>query len=160
MKSLKETNTILSPDVLYNIFTKSAILALPGCIFSGKTGYVEVFFTNSTVAQNLSITVPQCRLKREVVQLNTSISGNTQTVNLGFRIPSLSPNSNYAARYVFGTALFGFVNFTTRNNDTSPSETFARSGGMVVITVILSVAMFLLIVMLIVALVVKGGAKK
>lgn len=42
----------------------------------------------------------------------------------------------------------------------TPPTVFARSGGMVVITVLLSIAMFLLVIGLIVVLVLGGKGKK
>ncbi|CAH2319607.1 uroplakin-2 [Pelobates cultripes] len=172
-------NTTLSSDVLANVYARSAIIALPGCTYSGKSANLKVITTsNNTVLTNINFTVPQCRLKRDLVVINSAASGNVQTVNVGYQVKSLLPSTNYVntslcgpsrtpkvlllcmAFYIVENTLFTNISFTTNSDSASPSVTFARSGGMVVITVLLSIAMVLLVVLLIVALVMKGGLKK
>ncbi|KAM4650935.1 uroplakin-2 [Discoglossus pictus] len=156
-------NTSLASGLIRNPLTKTAIIALPGCVYAGNQAVLTV--KNATaVVSNQNFSVPQCRLKRDVVVVSNSLSGNVETSNVGFRVQGLAPNTNYMAQYFITlpngtTASSSVYNFTTLKNDTVPEELMARSGGMVVITVLLSIAMFLLIVGLIVVLAMTGRKK-
>ncbi|KAG8569476.1 hypothetical protein GDO81_014427 [Engystomops pustulosus] len=153
--------TSLANNLPINPFANSAIIALPdSCAFSGKTGRLYVFDSSNTRIQDLPINVPQCRLKRNLIVVDNAQNGNMDTVNVGYQITGLNASSAYSAQYVFDTTTFDRANFTTQNPIKTLPATFARSGGMVVITVLLSIAMFLLVVGLIVVLVLGGkGAK-
>ncbi|KAM5132152.1 uroplakin-2 [Mantella aurantiaca] len=143
-----------------NPFSTSVIIAFPSsCQYSSKTAILNV---NSAI-QNSSatFTIPQCRLKRDLVVISDAQSGNMETVNLGYQFTNLTANTQYTAYYVIDGQTLPSTTFTTKNGkDGSPSVVFARSGGMVVITVLLSIAMVLLIVGLIVVLVLGGKGKK
>lgn len=108
-------------------------------------------------------TVPQCRTRRDsgAVVLSGSSSGNTLITNVGVRVENLSPNTTYFASYsiVGSTDTGSSTNFTTLSvqNYTSIPDTMQRSGGMVVITVLLSIAMVILILGLVGTLVIGGG---
>ncbi|KAM8927701.1 uroplakin-2 [Pelodytes ibericus] len=158
-----DTNiTSLSSYVIASVRAKSAIIAFPpGCTYSGMQATLNVLQTdNNTVSQALTFTVPQCRMRRDLVVINNTVSGNTQTINVGYQVTNLLPSTSYTAYYSIGSAQLVSTTFKTNSGNSAPATIFARSGGMVVITVLLSIAMFLLVVLLIVTLVLKGGGKK
>ncbi|KAM3923077.1 uroplakin-2 [Leptodactylus fuscus] len=151
-------DTTLATGIVQNPLAYSAIIALPTeCNYTQTTGFLYI---NGPTTQTLSITVPQCRLKRELVVISDPLNGNTDTVNVGYRVTGLTPNTNYIAYYSINGTTFTPLNFTTQNALSDPDTVFRRSGGMVVITVLLSIAMFLLLAGLIAVLVLGGrGAK-
>ncbi|OCT56780.1 uroplakin-2 [Xenopus laevis] len=146
-------NTSLADGVLTPLST-SAIIAFPACNYSGLSVFLIV--KNSTVTvQNVSFQVPQCRLKRDVVVVNNLQSGNVQTVNVGYQLQNLQPGTIYTAYYSYGENTIPSTQFSTRTVSQTVPDIMARSGGMVVITVLLSIAMFVLVVGLI-AVIVTG----
>ncbi|XP_018421640.1 PREDICTED: uroplakin-2 [Nanorana parkeri] len=157
----QDNTTALVVEVVANPLSSSAIIAFPsGCQYSSKAVTLYVNTSNQTTPQIFSFTTPQCRLKRDIIVINSSQSGNVETVNVGYQIPGLSAGTSYKAYYMINGQQFKEVAFITKSGLTDiPPVVFARSGGMVVITVILSTAMFLLIVGLIVALVLGGKGK-
>ncbi|OCT72444.1 hypothetical protein XELAEV_18035424mg, partial [Xenopus laevis] len=145
-------NTSLADGVLTPLST-SVIIAFPGCKDSGKT--VNLIVANgTTTVQNISLQVPQCRLKRDVVVINNSQSGNVQTVNVGYQIQNLQPGAIYTTYYAVDGSNIPSITFSTRSVSQTVPDIMARSGGMVVITVLLSIAMFVLLVGLIAVLVI------
>nr|XP_045002358.1 uroplakin-2 isoform X3 [Jaculus jaculus] len=108
--------------------------------------------------------VPPCRGRRELVSVVDSGGGYTVTRLSAYQVTNLTPGTKYYISYQVqkGTS--------TESSRETPMSTLprrrvesiglgmARTGGMVVITVLLSVAMFLLVVGLIIALAV--GARK
>ncbi|XP_075437600.1 uroplakin-2 [Ascaphus truei] len=148
----------LSSDPL----STSVLLSLPGCEYTGKVAELNIKNSANVIIQAPSFQVPQCRMKRDVVVVGDSLSGNLQMMNLGYQVTNLMPNSNYTAYYVVidtSNVTSKSLNFTTENVLSAPPEVFARSGGMVVITVLLSLAMFILIIGLI-CILAMGGRKK
>ncbi|XP_063798006.1 uroplakin-2 isoform X2 [Pseudophryne corroboree] len=152
--------TTVYSGLVANPMSTSVVIALPSaCQYSLKSA---TLYVNGPTNATYSFTVPQCRLKRDLIVLNNnSQSGNLGTVNVGYQIQDLKPSSTYTAYYTVGSDTFTPVTFTTANGFSGmPPVTFARSGGMVVITVILSVAMLLLVVGLITVLVLGGRSTK
>ncbi|XP_040281262.1 uroplakin-2 isoform X2 [Bufo bufo] len=138
----------------FNPLVYSAIIDLPPCQFSNQNAMVTVKIQNNgTTSKNF--TVPQCRPKRDLIVVSDSTNGNVPTVNVGYQITNLSSNTQYSVWYEIGGTRFDPIYFTTKPLFVD-SDVFRRSGGMVVITVLLSIAMFLLVIGLI-AVVVLGG---
>ncbi|KAG8434595.1 hypothetical protein GDO86_012825 [Hymenochirus boettgeri] len=138
-------NTTLS-DVVVNPLAKSVVINYPGCGYAGKIATLAI--TNSLFSQTFSFLVPQCRLKRaagENIILNSSLNGNIQTVNVGYRITDLNASTTYTAVYTIDSVALNSIQFTTRAGQPISLSGMARSGGMVVITVLLSIGMFLLL---------------
>ncbi|XP_053308139.1 uroplakin-2 [Spea bombifrons] len=154
-------STLLSTEVLYQIFAKSVVIALPGCKDAGKPASLTVTSkTNSSNPKVIPLTVPQCRLKRDLIVLNNTASGNIPTINVGYQVIGLNPNTEYTAYYTIDSSKYSELSFTTLKGFGDPPVVFARSGGMVVITVLLSIAMFLLLLLLVVTLILGGGIRK
>ncbi|XP_077313030.1 uroplakin-2 [Lithobates pipiens] len=156
----QDNATLIATGIIANLTSTSVIIAFPSAC---KYSLQQVQLNVNQVNQNstYTFTTPQCRLKRDLVVVNDSQSGNTQTVNVGYQVINLTANTQYTAYYVINNQAFSGVTFTTLNglSNTVP-VIFARSGGMVVITVLLSIAMFLLVVGLIVVLVLGGKGEK
>ncbi|XP_078540066.1 uroplakin-2 [Lissotriton helveticus] len=147
-------------------FSTFAIVDFPPCQYSGQNAILMITMilnsTNSAPLVNVTTEVPQCRTRRAsgAIVLSDSSSGNTVTRNIGVRVENLSQNTKYMASYVIGGVVKGSnVNFTTRpvQSYTDIPDTMQRSGGMVVITVLLSIAMPILILGLVGTLVFGGG---
>lgn len=156
-------NTTMTQNGLYIInFTTFAIVNFPPCEYSGQQANLKISPTTSEKVVTLNVTVPQCRVRRDSgpVFLSDSNTGSTVTRNLGVRVEGLLPNTNYIASYNIGNigVTGANVNFTTGKyqNYTDILDTVQRSGGMVVITVLLSIAMALLILSLVGSLVIGG----
>ncbi|XP_056397672.1 uroplakin-2 [Hyla sarda] len=158
-KTVTDNTTALSTGLVGNPLSTTVVIAIPSsCSYSGVNA--TLYIIGGPANQTLSFTVPQCRLKRDLIVVSDSQNGNTETVNVGYQVTGLSPNTAYTAWYQFGSTVFNRASFTTKTILSAPPTVFARSGGMVVITVILSVAMFLLVVGLIAVLVLGGRGKK
>uniref|UniRef100_A0A803K0N2 Uroplakin 2 n=1 Tax=Xenopus tropicalis TaxID=8364 RepID=A0A803K0N2_XENTR len=153
-RTYRAENVSQATGVLTPLAT-SAIFAFPDCTYSGQT--VSLVITNSTstatIIQNATFQVPQCRLKRDIVVINNGQSGNVQTVNVGYQIQNLQPGTNYMATYSSGGISGPSFQFSTRTVYPAVANIMARSGGMVVITVLLSIAMFVLLAGLIAVLI-------
>ncbi|XP_073458548.1 uroplakin-2 [Aquarana catesbeiana] len=158
----QDNPTLLATGIIGNLMSTSVIIAFPtSCKYSLQQAQLNVSQVGQDSNTIYNLTTPQCRLKRDLVVISDSQSGNTQTVNVGYQVTNLTANTQYTAYYVINNTQFSAVTFTTLNglSNTLP-VVFARSGGMVVITVLLSVAMFLLLIGLIVVLVLGGKGKK
>ncbi|XP_075046027.1 uroplakin-2 [Mixophyes fleayi] len=154
-------NSTVATGLAANPLSTSVVIAIPtSCQYSQKAAILYINDTKNTNIKTASFTIPQCRLKRDLIVANDTQSGNVQNTNVGYQVEGLSPNTSYIAYYNIGGEDLNSVNFNTANVQNYLPEIFARSGGMIVITVILSVAMFLLVVGLIVVLVLGGKAKK
>ncbi|XP_053547281.1 uroplakin-2 [Bombina bombina] len=153
-------NTTKADGLVINPLTSTVIIAFPPCTYDGKTAELIVKNSSSTILTETFI-VPQCRLRRDIIIPSDSISGNQLSRNVGYRIRNLSPGGNYTAEYNIKdstnnlVATGAAVQFVPLNLQTVPDK-MARSGGMVVITVLLSVAMFLLLIGLVITLVLGG----
>ncbi|XP_044147209.1 uroplakin-2 [Bufo gargarizans] len=182
----------------FNPLVYSAIIDLPPCNFSNQIATVKI--QNDSIDITKNFTVPQCRIKRDLIVVSDSTNGNVATVNVGYQIINLSKDTDYTVWYEIGGEPFSNVTFKTQPCSFHPfgeeqscqnsslehsyigvqdhrlaavaqkqrhacaqvvfvydiPDVFRRSGGMVVITVLLSIAMFLLVGGLI-AVVVLGG---
>ncbi|XP_072282786.1 uroplakin-2 [Pyxicephalus adspersus] len=152
--------TVLASGLTANPLSTSVVIQFPNaCKYTSKNA--TLYISQGNLISNFNLTVPQCRPKRDLVVISNSQSGNTETVNVGYQVQNLTPNTTYKAYYTIDSEKFTEVSFTTKNGlSSAPLDVFARSGGMVVITVLLSIAMFLLIVGLIVVIVLGGRGKK
>ncbi|XP_041030440.1 uroplakin-2-like [Carcharodon carcharias] len=149
-----------SSGIVGSVRSMSAIMSLPPCKFSRQD--VTVSVTNSTGGpgpEQPSFKMPICRFKRELVSLVSNINGISQTLNLGYRIKNLKPNTGYNVVYHVGDQMSNSLSIITtspidfRNIDDGFT---GRTGAMVVITVLLVIAMALLIILLIVSVVVRS----
>ncbi|KAM4015220.1 uroplakin-2 [Anomaloglossus baeobatrachus] len=156
--SYGQDNTTLATGIVDNPLGYTAIIALPSaCKYSLQSATLNI---GGNATQATPFTMPQCRLRRDLIIVNDSQNGNVATVNVGYQVVGLQPNLTYTAWYTINGADFNKVTFATKTVLLAPPSDFRRSGGMVVITVILSIAMFLLVVGLIVVLVLSGRGKK
>ncbi|XP_078055338.1 uroplakin-2-like [Mustelus asterias] len=74
----------------------SAIISLPPCSFSSQA--VTVSVTNSAGGQGpeqLGFVRPICRFRRGLVSLVSHVNGIPQTLNLGYQVQNLKPNTAY-----------------------------------------------------------------
>ncbi|XP_073418492.1 uroplakin-2 [Dendrobates tinctorius] len=156
--SYGQDNTTLATGLVANPLGYTAVIAFPSaCKYSLKTATLNI---GGNATQALSVPVPQCRLRRDVIVVNDSQNGDAATINVGYQVVSLTPNQTYTASYTIDGVPFNKVTFATKTVLLGPPSVFRRSGGMVVITVLLCIAMFLLVVGLIVVLVLSGRGKK
>ncbi|XP_006642299.1 uroplakin-2 [Lepisosteus oculatus] len=136
----------------------SVILSLPPCSLAGNT--VNMVYQQGGTQNKVNLTgifkVPVCRFKRDLITVIANSGQFTVTRNIGYQVKNLSPATNYTFQYFVGSEKSNAVQAATRtvsNYQDIDDGLPARSGAMVVITVLLSVAMFILIVGLIVTLV-------
>ncbi|XP_069080896.1 uroplakin-2 [Pleurodeles waltl] len=145
-------------------FGTFAIVNFPPCQYSGQTAVLKINSSLTRKEFTIYTTVPQCRTRRDAgaVILSDSTTGNIVTRNIGVRVENLKSNNTYRASYSIpeSGATSPYITFMTRNvqNFTDIPDTMRRSGGMVVITVLLSIAMAILILGLVGSLV-TGGSK-
>ncbi|XP_067826950.1 LOW QUALITY PROTEIN: uroplakin-2 [Heptranchias perlo] len=150
---------VTTSGIVANIRSMSAIVTLPPCSFGTKDVTVNV--TNSsggTGPAQPPFVRPICRFKRGLISLTSNIAGISQTMNLGYRIKWLTPDTEYSVVYdVDGQKSYPLLIRTTLPADyrTIDDSFRGRSGAMVVITVLLVLAMVLLLILLIVTLIIK-----
>ncbi|XP_069470503.1 uroplakin-2 [Ambystoma mexicanum] len=153
-------------DLPINPLQTLAIVAFPPCWVGVSQSNANLILVSknssgSSITNNQTVPVPPCRLRRDAVFSSDSSSGGTVITNIGFRVTNLTANTTYTASYQSNGVTIGLpTNFTTvqPTNYTAMPEVFARSGGMVVITVLLSIAMAILVIALILTFVM--GRKK
>ncbi|XP_075404904.1 uroplakin-2 [Tenrec ecaudatus] len=157
--NISDLSGVLSP-----VLTESLLVSLPPCHLTGGNATLMVRRANDSKVVRSSFVVPPCRGRRELVSVVDSGAGFTVTRLSAYQVTSLVPGTKYYISYLVkkGTA--------TESSKETPMTTLprrkmesiglgmARTGGMVVITVLLSVAMFLLVVGFIIALAL--GAQK
>nr|XP_045002357.1 uroplakin-2 isoform X2 [Jaculus jaculus] len=157
--NISSLSGLLSPAL-----TESLLVALPPCHLTGGNATLMVRRANDSKVVKSNFVVPPCRGRRELVSVVDSGGGYTVTRLSAYQVTNLTPGTKYYISYQVqkGTS--------TESSRETPMSTLprrrvesiglgmARTGGMVVITVLLSVAMFLLVVGLIIALAV--GARK
>ncbi|KAM4704063.1 uroplakin-2 [Rhinophrynus dorsalis] len=153
-----QATTSLSTAV-YNPLATSVVIDFPPCNYTGKSATLFIL-KDSVQVTNATFVVPQCRIKRDLIILSSSENGNVWIENVGFQITGLTNSTNYTAYYTIEAETMKSISFTTINMSSTVPEIMARSGGMVVITVLLSTAMFLLIGGLIGTLVIGGTGRK
>ncbi|KAJ8388338.1 hypothetical protein AAFF_G00134920 [Aldrovandia affinis] len=148
---------LLSDEVISSTFERSVILGLPPCTLAGRSVDLEYNNTGTnekTILRNI-FPVPLCRSKRGLISFPEQNAHFTLKRDLGYQVMNLANGTEYSFQYIVDTERSKALLATTR---AAPSYTQiddglpARSGAMVVITVILSVAMFILLVALIITL--------
>ncbi|XP_020020655.1 uroplakin-2 [Castor canadensis] len=145
-------------DLLSPALTESLLVALPPCHLTGGNATLMVRRANDSTVVKSSFVVPPCRGRRELVSVVDSGSGFTVTRLSAYQVTNLVPGTKYYLSYRVqkGTSTESSretpMSTLPRRSMESIELGMARTGGMVVITVLLSVAMFLLIVGLIITL--------
>ncbi|XP_011908839.1 PREDICTED: uroplakin-2 [Cercocebus atys] len=151
--NISSLSGLLSPAL-----TESLLVALPPCHLTGGNATLTVRRANDSKVVKSSFVVPPCRGRRELVSVVDSGAGFTVTRLSAYQVTNLVPGTQYYISYLVkkGTV--------TESSREIPMSTFPRSnmesiglgmahtGGMVVITVLLSVTMFLLVLGFIIAL--------
>ncbi|XP_028664273.1 uroplakin-2 [Erpetoichthys calabaricus] len=145
-------------NFLQGPFLTSAVLSLPPCTYAGQNFTVTTTISNSTntAVPAQSIPVPICRYRRDLLANSVANGMYTLTQTTGYQLTGLKPGNTYSVMYTIGAASSTPLTITTptvKDYNSINTGLGARSGGMVVITVLLSVAMFILIVGLIVTIV-------
>ncbi|CAD7690041.1 unnamed protein product [Nyctereutes procyonoides] len=177
--NISSVSGLLSPAL-----TESLLVALPPCHLTGGNATLMVRRANdskgllppsqdtqpsrhpliSCPVVKSSFVVPSCRGRREVVSVVDSGAGFTVTRLSAYQVTNLVPGTKYYISYLVrkgsSTESSREIPMSTlpRRQAESIGLGMARTGGMVVITVLLSVAMFLLVLGLIIALAL--GARK
>ncbi|ELW63225.1 Uroplakin-2 [Tupaia chinensis] len=157
--NISSLSGLLSP-----VLTESLLVALPPCHLTGGNATLTVRRANDSKVVKSSFEVPPCRGRRELVSVVDSGAGFTVTRLSAYQVTNLAPGTKYYISYMVkkgsATESSREVPMSTlpRNSVESISLGMARTGGMVVITVLLSVAMFVLILGFIIALAL--GARK
>ncbi|XP_030876193.1 uroplakin-2 isoform X1 [Leptonychotes weddellii] len=151
--NISSVSGLLSPAL-----TESLLVALPPCHLTGGNATLMVRRANDSQVVKSSFVVPPCRGRRELVSVVDSGAGFTVTRLSAYQVTDLVPGTKYYISYLVtkGTS--------TESSRETPMSTLprrkvesiglgmARTGGMVVITVLLSVAMFLLVLGFIITL--------
>ncbi|XP_028639700.1 uroplakin-2 isoform X2 [Grammomys surdaster] len=157
--NISSLSGLLSPAL-----TESLLIALPPCHLTGGNATLMVRRANDSKVVKSGFVVPPCRGRRELVSVVDSGAGFTVTRLSAYQVTNLTPGTKYYISYRVQKGMSTESSPETpmstlpRKNMASIGLGMARTGGMVVITVLLSVAMFLLVVGLIVALAL--GARK
>nr|XP_012629032.1 uroplakin-2 isoform X1 [Microcebus murinus] len=157
--NISSLSGLLSPAL-----TESLLVALPPCHLTGGNATLMVRRANDSKVVKSSFVVPPCRGRRELVSVVDSGAGFTVTRLSAYQVTNLAPGTKYYISYLVkkGTSTESSreipMSTLPRRNMESIGLGMARTGGMVVITVLLSVAMFLLVLGLIIALAL--GARK
>nr|XP_003418225.1 uroplakin-2 [Loxodonta africana] len=150
--------------VLSPALTESLLVALAPCRLTGGNATLMVRRANDSKVVKSSFMVPPCRGHRELVSVVDSGAGFTVTRLSAYQVTNLVPGTKYYISYLVkkGTSTESSkesaMSTLPRRKMESTGLGMARTGGMVVITVLLSVAMFLLVVGFITALAL--GAQK
>ncbi|KAL2095089.1 hypothetical protein ACEWY4_009808 [Coilia grayii] len=137
--------------VVSGMLPDSLLLSLPPCSLEGQNADL-IYSTNTTSDKTLRsvFTVPTCVTSgRE--------EGTLVSRKIAYKVSNLAAGAHYRLQYQVGTQKSNVVTASTRAaKDYNDIDTGlpARSGAMVVITVILSVAMFVLMVAITVTLVI------
>ncbi|KAM9659916.1 LOW QUALITY PROTEIN: uroplakin-2 [Trichechus inunguis] len=156
--NISSVSGVLSPAL-----TESLLVALPSCHFTGGNATLMVRRANDSKVVKSSFVVPPCRGRRGLVTVVDSGAGFTVTRLRAYQVTNLVPGTKYYISYLVKKRT------STEYSKEIPMSTLprkmesiglgmARTGGMVVITVLLSIAMFLLVVGFIIALAL--GAQK
>ncbi|XP_029813287.1 uroplakin-2 isoform X2 [Suricata suricatta] len=157
--NISSVSGLLSPAL-----TESLLVALPPCHLTAGNATLMVRRANDSKVVKSSFVVPPCRGRRELVSVADSGAGFTVTRLSAYQVTNLVPGTKYYISYhvTKGASAESSreipMSTLPRRKMESIGLGMARTGGMVVITVLLSVAMFLLVVGFIVALAL--GARK
>ncbi|XP_063464399.1 uroplakin-2 [Pan paniscus] len=151
--NISSLSGLLSPAL-----TESLLVALPPCHLTGGNATLMVRRANDSKVVTSSFVVPPCRGRRELVSVVDSGAGFTVTRLSAYQVTNLVPGTKFYISYLVkkGTATESSreipMSTLPRRKVESIGLGMARTGGMVVITVLLSVAMFLLVLGFIIAL--------
>ncbi|XP_004636490.1 uroplakin-2 isoform X2 [Octodon degus] len=151
--NISSLSGLLSPAL-----AESLLVALPPCHLTGGNATLMVRRANDSKVVNSSFVVPPCRGRRDLVSVMDSGAGFTVTRLSAYQVTNLAPGTKYYVSYLVqkgaSTESSREVAMSTlpRRSMESIRLGMARTGGMVVITVLLSVGMFVLVVGLIVTL--------
>ncbi|XP_036436794.1 uroplakin-2 [Colossoma macropomum] len=133
--------------VLTGRFPDSLLLSLPPCNYSGQS--VDLEYLNANTNEN--------KILSNIFTINCTngvytAGSATLSRNIGYQVTNLTNGTEYKLRYKIGTTNSSYILATTRtvsDYNVIDEGLPARSGAMVVITVILSLAMFFLLICLI-----------
>ncbi|XP_058145361.1 uroplakin-2 isoform X1 [Dasypus novemcinctus] len=157
--NISSLSGVLSPAL-----AESLLVALPPCHLTGGNATLIVRRANDSKVVKSSFVVPPCRGSRALVSVVDSGAGFTVTRLSAYQVTNLVPGTKYYISYLVkkGTSTESSkeipMSTLPRRKVESIGLGMARTGGMVVITVLLSVAMFLLVLGFIIALAL--GAQK
>ncbi|XP_037360176.1 uroplakin-2 [Talpa occidentalis] len=157
--NISSLSGLLSPAL-----TENLLVALPPCHLTGGNATLTVRRANDSKVVKCSFVVPPCRGRRELVSVVDSGAGFTVTRLSAYQVTNLAPGTKYYLSYLVMKGMSTESSkeipmFTLpRKKKESIGLGMARTGGMVVITVLLSVAMFLLVLSFIITLAL--GARK
>ncbi|XP_019366469.1 PREDICTED: uroplakin-2 isoform X2 [Gavialis gangeticus] len=137
--------------VLSPAFAESLLMAVPPCQFTRANASIHIIHPNGTTDVR-HFTVPLCRGRRELVSVVDSTGGFTVTRLDAYQITRLTPGQTYTISY----SVFNKDRSVSKSNSIAMGTLhrmdyrsipvdMSRSGGMVVITVLLSIAMFVLV---------------
>ncbi|XP_025049812.1 uroplakin-2 isoform X2 [Alligator sinensis] len=144
--NISSVSGVLSPAL-----AESLLMAVPPCQFTGANASIHIIHPNGTTDVR-HFTVPLCRGRRELVSVVDSTGGFTVTRLDAYQITRLTPGHTYTISY----SVFNKDRSVSKSNSIAmgtlnrvdyrsiPAD-MSRSGGMVVITVLLSIAMFVLV---------------
>ncbi|XP_038610796.1 uroplakin-2 [Tachyglossus aculeatus] len=158
-KERAEFNISSLSGLLTPALAESLLVALPPCHLTGGNATLKVQGVNDSSVLQRRFVVPACRGRRELVSVVDSSAGFTSTRLNAYQITRLKPGTTYTLSYVVQKGSVQETSNKVRMTTLSRKKAellvvgMARTGGMVVITVLLSVAMFLLLLGFIVALV-------
>ncbi|XP_074091581.1 uroplakin-2 [Macrotis lagotis] len=159
-----EFNISSLSGLLTPALAESLLVALPPCHLTGGKASLTVRRVNESTGITHDFIVPPCRGQRDLVSVVYSSGSFTVTRVIAYQVTNLVPGTSYYVSYsvVKGNAVESSNRVQMATLPRRKVETLglgmARTGGMIVITVLLSVAMFLLVVGLIIALAL--GARK
>ncbi|KAL4608645.1 uroplakin-2 [Arapaima gigas] len=145
-----------SDGVLSSSYSDSVLLSSPPCRLGGNrvTLQFQNMATNMNTTMNNIFLVPACRTRRDTILIPNN-AGQSASSFLGYQVNGLTNGTMYRFQYTVGQEKSNVLDISTLS--VSPYTSIydglpARSGAMVVITVILSITMFLLVVGLVVTL--------
>ncbi|XP_072549980.1 uroplakin-2 [Salminus brasiliensis] len=154
------TAKVLSVEdgVMTGRFSDSLLLSLPPCQFAGQTVDLEYLNANTNETKTLTniFTVASC-------STHSNKAGSTAlSRNIGYQLMNLANGTEYKIHYKIGSEISNYMMATTRSvpdyNGINEGLS-ARSGAMVVITVILSLAMFFLLICLVLSTVLSSSGQ-
>ncbi|XP_044522307.1 uroplakin-2 [Gracilinanus agilis] len=151
--NISSLSGLLSPAL-----AESLLVALPPCHLTGGKASLTVRRVNESTGMTHNFTVPPCRGRRDLVSVVYNSGSFSITRLNAYQVTNLIPGTKYFVYYSVekGNAVESSNKVQMATLPRRKVETLglgmARTGGMIVITVLLSVAMFLLVVGLIVAL--------
>ncbi|XP_062391530.1 uroplakin-2 [Sardina pilchardus] len=148
------TNVLKEEDgVVSGVLTDSVLLRLPPCSLQGQNVSLKYTINNTMDSWTLEniFKVPSCE--------TTTDAGSLVSRRIGYKVSGLASGTTYSFQFQIGSNQSNIVLATTKAGQDYGEIDIglpARSGAMIVITVILSVAMFILMVALTVTIVLSN----